>query len=329
MAAMSEAFKVLGAGQISPRRSRALGVCLLGGLAAAVASHIHWLGNAQLEGEATSASSMPEAPDASALAVFLESYRTSLYSWVAGLAIAIISSKLCFLQKDSKLYEEPPPFEKRADFDRLVWVNAWLSVMSGMVNAVAFLDMKMTVSHMTGNVTYGGIRLPKAEMRLQGLNYFCLIVSFMVGSAVLGASNADAEAPYMRRFSPALTATAFAVAGAFVIRHFEGDAMVTLELLAFSQGIMNALTRKCQSMPLCVSHVTGYATDAGFMLGDWATAIGSGREWPCLKKIAIFVITIGSFALGGFAVVYFHETYRLHMLLVSAAGILLTASGIC
>eukprot|EP00929_Paragymnodinium_shiwhaense_P046557 TRINITY_DN23710_c0_g2_i2.p1 TRINITY_DN23710_c0_g2~~TRINITY_DN23710_c0_g2_i2.p1 ORF type:complete len:111 (+),score=18.82 TRINITY_DN23710_c0_g2_i2:171-503(+) len=109
----------------------------------------------------------------------------------------------------------------------------------------------------------------------------------------------------------------------------DGNSLVTCQLLAFSQGIMNALTRKCTSMPICCSHVTGYVTDAGAILGTWAASGFRGSSAPSLKKPFIFVVSIGTFALGGFATASLKDSVGLNMLLLSAAGTALSALGVC
>eukprot|EP00929_Paragymnodinium_shiwhaense_P081766 TRINITY_DN42878_c0_g1_i3.p2 TRINITY_DN42878_c0_g1~~TRINITY_DN42878_c0_g1_i3.p2 ORF type:complete len:212 (+),score=24.82 TRINITY_DN42878_c0_g1_i3:156-791(+) len=210
------------------------------------------------------------------------------------------------------------------DFERVVFVNAWLTMMSGIVNAVAFLEMGMTVSHHTGNATHWG-RLTGTD----GMKFLRLISAFMAGSAALGASPIDAEAPYAGRVCPALLGTAFAVLGAFLVKHLDGSTMVTCQLLAFSQGIMNALTRKCTSMPICSSHVTGYVTDAGAILGTWVSASIKGAKAPSLKKPAIFLIPVCTFALGGLVTANLKEVAGLSMLLVAAFGTSLMALGMC
>eukprot|EP00929_Paragymnodinium_shiwhaense_P081767 TRINITY_DN42878_c0_g1_i4.p2 TRINITY_DN42878_c0_g1~~TRINITY_DN42878_c0_g1_i4.p2 ORF type:complete len:126 (+),score=16.75 TRINITY_DN42878_c0_g1_i4:156-533(+) len=124
------------------------------------------------------------------------------------------------------------------DFERVVFVNAWLTMMSGIVNAVAFLEMGMTVSHHTGNATHWG--------RLTGS-----------------------------------------------------------------------------------SHVTGYVTDAGAILGTWVSASIKGAKAPSLKKPAIFLIPVCTFALGGLVTANLKEVAGLSMLLVAAFGTSLMALGMC
>eukprot|EP00929_Paragymnodinium_shiwhaense_P046559 TRINITY_DN23710_c0_g3_i1.p1 TRINITY_DN23710_c0_g3~~TRINITY_DN23710_c0_g3_i1.p1 ORF type:complete len:355 (+),score=88.27 TRINITY_DN23710_c0_g3_i1:287-1351(+) len=259
-----------------------------------------------------------EMLEALGMADFLESY-----SWIAGLSVAFGSYLICSLQKEVQ-FDAPPPFEKRSDFERMLFVNAWLALMSGIVNAVAFLEMGMTVSHHTGNSTHMG-RMAGVD----GTKFMRLIGSFMAGAATLGANQLDAEAPYAGRFSPALLATAFAVVGAFSLKYFDGSSLVCCQLLAFSQGIMNALTRKCASMPLCVSHVTGYVTDAGAILGTWVNATMTGRTAPSLKKPSVFIASVAAFSLGGFVTAVWKDSVGASMLLLSAAGTSLMAVGVC
>ena len=50
-----------------------------------------------------------------------------------------------------------------------------------------------------------------------------------------------------------------------------------LLLFAFSQGIQNGITRRCQTLPICTTHCTGYLTDVGRLLG-WCVHDGVAGE---------------------------------------------------
>ena len=50
-----------------------------------------------------------------------------------------------------------------------------------------------------------------------------------------------------------------------------------LLLFAFSQGIQNGITRRCQTLPICTTHFTGYLTDVGTLLG-WCARDGVAGE---------------------------------------------------
>lgn len=240
--------------------------------------------------------------------------------WVAGLLVVLVCYRLCEVSK------VPPhtvtPFDKRADTDRLTFMNAYLALMSGMVNAVAFIEMGMTVSHMTGNTTHTG-----RTWGTTGMKFLQIIIAFMVGSGVVGAHNVDTEAWIKRRHSGPLMASAVAVASAMIVKDAMGSTKMSLLLLAFSQGILNAITRKCTAMPICVSHITGYATDAGSILGAWMKANMNKEDPPSLKKPAIFIVSMITFALGGYLSTLLVPRLGVTTLALPAAGTALAAAG--
>eukprot|EP00929_Paragymnodinium_shiwhaense_P098449 TRINITY_DN5991_c0_g1_i1.p1 TRINITY_DN5991_c0_g1~~TRINITY_DN5991_c0_g1_i1.p1 ORF type:complete len:305 (+),score=65.44 TRINITY_DN5991_c0_g1_i1:70-984(+) len=244
------------------------------------------------------------------------------YSWLAGIGVVMICYLLCAMQKEVP-HPERTPLAKRTDFERVLFVSTWFSVMSGIVNAVAFLEMGMTVSHHTGNTTHMG-RLTGVD----GMKFLRVIASFMAGAGCYGANHIDSEAPYARRFCPALLASAFAVLGAFFVKYLDGDVLVTVQLLAFSQGILNALTRKFTSLPLCCSHVTGYVTDAGSMLGEWVMLQSKGRDaGPMPREPVVFLLAIFGFAFGGFATSCLKAKVGVATLLIPAVGTAMSAVG--
>lgn len=213
------------------------------------------------------------------------------------------------------------PLEKREDYGRILWTNAYLCLMSGIVNAVAFLEMGMTVSHHTGNTTHTG----RLWVDGGGARFLGLILAFMVGSGIVGANDIDQEAVFKGRYSPPLMSSALAVAAGMVLAHAGGSTTIALQLLSFSQGILNAVTRKFPGMPVCGSHVTGYATDAGSILGTWARAQWAGDDPVNLKKPTIFLVSMGTFALGGFLTAHFKEQFGVTFLAVPAAGTAMAA----
>merc|ERR1712187_103362 len=107
-------------------------------------------------------------------------------------------------------------------------------------------------------------------------------------------------------------AAAIAVAGGCMIRWMclnepdsaaafpDGRAGVTLVLWSFSQGLQNALSRKCSSMPVCTTHFTGYLTDFGSNLGGILQATISGETGPPSRKPLFFGLSIFTFGAGGY-----------------------------
>merc|ERR1719401_2234302 len=216
---------------------------------------------------------------------------------------------LCCAIVKSEVAQKPPaqvPIEKRADFNTFLLMSAFLSFVSGMVNAMAILEMGMTVAHHTGNASHTGRLLGETAAR-----FFRLMVAYAFGAGVAGYVKVDGEAVYQGRYSPALLAASIAVAGGCMIRWFtlsdvpelldykDGRAAVTLVLWAFSQGLQNAISRKCSSMPVCTTHMTGYLTDFGSNLGGILQANISGEAGPPPRKPLFFGLSIFAFGAGG------------------------------
>jgi len=75
------------------------------------------------------------------------------------------------------------PAEKRPDYSSFVMISNILCFTSGFVNALAIIDMGMTVSHQTGNTSHTGRLIMNG-----GIKFFHLMLSFATGSFVAGFS---------------------------------------------------------------------------------------------------------------------------------------------
>merc|ERR1719436_1939735 len=230
---------------------------------------------------------------------------TTDYAIFFGVMVIALS---CGIAKTEQAAKPPAqvPIEKRADFNTLLLMSAFLSFVSGMVNAMAILEMGMTVAHHTGNMSHTGRLLGETAHR-----FFRLMVAYAFGAGVAGYVKVDGEAVYQGRYSPSLLAAAVAVWGGCMIRWFsrsdvpelldykDGRAGVTLVLWAFSQGLQNAISRKCSSMPVCTTHMTGYLTDFGSNLGGILQGQISGEAGPPPRKPLFFGLSIFAFGAGG------------------------------
>jgi len=226
------------------------------------------------------------------------------------LKVAAGAYLLCFLVASTE--PAPPkegpagPLEQRKDASRVVAVSTFLSFVSGIVNAVAIIKMGGTVAHHTGNASHTG-RLAGSD----GARFGALMLAYLVGAGVAGFVKVDGEALFAGRYSAGMLSAAIAVVAGAAIHWAGGSALVALPLLAFSQGLQNAITRKCSSLPVCTTHMTGYLTDAGSGLGLW---IRTGGGLPL--KPRFFLLSISAFVAGGFAA----------KAMLDLGGILVTAS---
>jgi len=216
-----------------------------------------------------------------------------------------------------------PPLEKRGDYNGVLFMNGLLSLASGMLNALAFLELGATIAHHTGNMTHWG-----RNWGTDSFKFGCYLFFYLLGGGVVGFIKSDAEALFAARYSPSLLSSTIAVLGGTAISMLGGKPLACLALWSFAQGLQNCLCRKFSSMPLCSTHFTGYLSDAGHGLGSWVRAKQAGESPPNMKKTALFFLCMFSFALGGFIAKVGRDSYGISVAVVPALLMAAAAKGL-
>jgi uncharacterized membrane protein YoaK (UPF0700 family) len=210
-------------------------------------------------------------------------------------AAFVVVSVLVSKQEPPPPTPAPVPVEKRLDLNRVTVLAVMLSGISGMVNAVAILQMGGTVAHHTGNASHAG-RLAGVD----GMRFAVLMVAYFVGAGVTGFRRSNGEDPVTGKSSPALFGCAIAVAGGGIVHWASGDSLLALPILSFSQGIHNGVTSKFSSMPLRTTHMTGTLTDTGAACGAWLRSVVVGdAPAPPSNKTVFLLLTLFAFSFGG------------------------------
>jgi len=242
--------------------------------------------------------------------------------------LAIATVALCWCIASTELHPFPPPMstpiERRFDYGKVLLMSAFLSALSGMVNAICILDMSMTVAHHTGNASHLG--------RLYGIDherFLAAMAGFCGGAFVSGFCKCDGETLYAGNYSAGLLSASIAVAGAVAVQYTHRDPLIAVPLLAFSQGLQNAVTRKFSSLPICTTHMTGYLTDLGSLMGAWCSAFFTGDSpAPNLKRPLFFFLSIFAFVAGGFVAKQAWDGYGILAALAPAALMAVTSLGL-
>jgi uncharacterized membrane protein YoaK (UPF0700 family) len=237
----------------------------------------------------------------------------------------------CTVLASTEMNKQEPagPVEGRKDYDSFVFISSLLCFASGIVNALAFMHMHMTVSHQSGNTTHTGRLLGN-----DGFKYGRILLAFGGGGFVGGFFKCDGESIYNGRYSACLMSTALATLFGCCICYckafFEpehSDTSDALVIWAFGQGIQNAITRKCTSVPICTTHFTGYWTDFGLGLGYYFRARSREETPPNMMRTFLFGAGIFSFLLGGAAAAQLYPIYGPQAGLISAVIVALVALG--
>lgn len=226
------------------------------------------------------------------------------------------------------------PLEDREDFSTVVTTASLISLASGLVNVMAFLDMGLPVAHHTGSATHWGRCLFRGSIEFGGLlcnvapKMAALMVGYASGAATIGFMEPNGEDIFQGKKSPGLLYSAAVITLATILRRGGGNVVAVLTLLAYSQGMLNALTTRCSSLPVRTTHMTGPLTDMGAGLGAWLKARASGLPLPSLRKPILFGWVIFSYALGGFLGHLWYLEYGLLALLLPAGFLGVMGSGL-
>jgi len=258
------------------------------------------------------------APDAEGSSSFLAEHSRLAAAGVVVLCLALATTE----------NQKPPAsiggaIEQRGDYNNVFFINSLLSLCSGMMNALAFLECSATIAHHSGNLTHWGRSWGTDSMR-----FGCYLFAFLFGGVMIGFFKADSEAIFVARYSPCMLASVVAAIGGAIIQIVSQDALATLVLWALAQGIQNGLCRKFSSMPLCSTHFTGYLSDAGILSGAYISAKIKGEKTAPTEKPILFFSCMVAFAAGGFAAKLGRDKYGMVIAFVPAVLMATVALGV-
>lgn len=221
-------------------------------------------------------------------------------------------------------------------FGNVIGTASLLTLISGIVNIVAFMEVGIPCTHHTGSATHVGrlvgttIEFGDLVAGSAGASILLLIVTYVMGAAVAGFSDCDGEKPYAGKISWGLCGSALAIAAGAILRHVTGSITPFLAILSFSQGLQNAITTsaaKFVGFPVRTTHVTGSATDLGSGLGQWLKASVEGKTPASLKKQMVFGAGIASFIVGGYVGRLLHPIFGALTAILPAALLLMVGFG--
>ncbi|MER5171479.1 YoaK family protein [Thioclava sp. GXIMD2076] len=209
------------------------------------------------------------------------------------------------------------------------WLGIVLALISGSLNAGAFLMMSQYASHMTGHLSQMAGSLVAHNMRLVLLS-FCVLVLFVSGAALASAMIARGFTRHSRLtyYAPlALQALLMAVLSSAEILPQPWEGHVGLGLLAFIMGLQNATITRISGARIRTTHATGLLTDMGIEIGRGL--YGRGRE-SCedgfdRARLMLFVQLVAAFVLGGIAGGLGHGAFGWTFALVPAVVLLAIA----
>lgn len=175
--------------------------------------------------------------------------------------------------------------------------GAWLAFVAGYVDAVFFRLSALTVTHVTG--TSARLSSDVASGTLDdALAIAGLIGAFILGAAVSGLVVGVSSLRSGRRYGVAMMIEAVLLALAALV--YPHDAMSAAYLAAGAAGLQNAMASTYMGLIVRTTHLTGIATDIGFLIGSWVR--GKHIEaWRFVLLVLLFLGFLIGAAIGALA----------------------------
>lgn len=194
---------------------------------------------------------------------------------------------------------------------RVVWVGTGLlAFAAGVVNAVGYLGYEhQAFSHMTGTVSLQSIAIESSNWG-NAQQLLAVILSFVIGSFGAGLLLRDRGLSGAYVGLLAVEAMLFIAAAALLAG---GNAFGAC-FAAAGCGLQNAMTSFYSGSSIRSTHLTGFFTDFGLVLGQ----VCRGHPVP-RRRLAMWALVLFGFSTGGMvAATSFHRLGFLTLLLPSA-----------
>ncbi|MBB3826375.1 YoaK family protein [Xanthomonas arboricola] len=203
---------------------------------------------------------------------------------------------------------------------RRVWLGATvLGFTAGIVNAAGYLGFKhQALSHLTGTASLGALAMGAGHWRLAA-ELAAIVISFVGGGLLVGLVLRGRALSWryvgLLCVQAALLLAACALLGS---GHGWGGC-----LAAAACGLQNAMTTFYNGSAIRTTHLTGFFTDLGLLLGQGLR--GEALPW---RRLSLGSLVLAAFLAGGVFTATAFGSFGFQVLLVPAALVGSLAAGL-
>ncbi|MEQ9094759.1 MAG: YoaK family protein [Phycisphaerales bacterium] len=142
--------------------------------------------------------------------------------------------------------------------------GAGLAMVAGYVDAVLVAVTGRTVTHVTGSVAALGAEVSSQAWAAAGAT-LAVVAAFVLGACVCGIVIHGRSLKLGRRYGLVLLVEGGLLAGAALAA--DASVLLAASLAAMAAGLQNAMASTYMGLIVRTTHLTGIATDLGFLLG--------------------------------------------------------------
>ncbi|CAK9037017.1 unnamed protein product [Durusdinium trenchii] len=199
----------------------------------------------------------------------------------------------------SSLYQRMP-LDKRPDFLKILGVAGLYTIISGMINGIAVVELTTPVGYTSGGCVNAG-RFYAAGDAKQGSKVLAMCTLYYAGGLLAGMfpKTCDGDLVFEGKTSPGMLLSSIMILiGIWLKRHRERPTLA-MQIWALSQGLMNATSSSFSAVPMRATHTAGGQTDAAMSLGKAFVNFLKGEPVPCQRKVYLNAVCCAGMVLGG------------------------------
>jgi uncharacterized membrane protein YoaK (UPF0700 family) len=190
------------------------------------------------------------------------------------------------------------------EYEPLVFLGGVvLATIAGFLNVVVLMCSSYPVTHVTGTVSRLSSDIASGNTT-ELMLILPLFACFITGSAISGIVIDKGSLRLGRPYGIAMLLEAALIGAGAVVLHWH--VVFGVLLVAMAAGLQNAMASSYGGLIVRTTHMTGIATDLGFLIGRWIRH----REVAGWKFMLLTLLLASFFvggALGHFSWLAFHE----------------------
>jgi len=218
----------------------------------------------------------------------------------------------------------PVPLDKREDFGKICTVAGFYAVLAGVINGISLTELGSPVGYTSGPGVNAGRNLANGDMvgfaKILGV---CL--NFYAGGIFAGIRGTSLDMMFKGKIPLDVLLSAALLGLGTYMKKSLGRPILAMQIWAFSQGLLNAITSKFSAAPIRATHTAGGMTDAAYGIGQSLVLMGQGKPALPMRKAIVNQVTCWSMFLGGLLSIKTHKKHGIVTVYACAAAIAASA----
>ncbi|WP_025728906.1 YoaK family protein [Atopobacter phocae] len=199
----------------------------------------------------------------------------------------------------------------------MIWILL-LTAWAGYINSLALLTFSRTVSHHSGNLTNLGITIGTGDDLWTIIQLLGIVLSYVSGAIsseiIFGRLTRD-----RRHLSKRLSSILVLIGIGFIGLARGESQLAFIMYFAFLMGGQNGYSLQVYNKLVRTTHMTGYLTDVGILIGQWILEKRTNVPLLCFYIASLMLFVMGA---AGAVVVSQIVGWEDHVLLIAIGYII-------